>query len=337
VKADSIEISRKKERKETMIKYIFSLAMVLILITGVGVGCTSSDNQQSNTDSNSESTGTLFLNLTDAPVDREDISGIYISINKIEVHKSTDGEDTWETVKQYDPEDPENPNPFNLLELTNGEFALLGEFELTAGTYNQIRFILDVQEEGQGPPTTPNSYVELADGTKESLFVPSGGQSGYKAVGEFEVPVNGEVKVTVDFDVRKSLHVTGNGNNQKYKLQPTLRLVVDSKAGNIDGTITLTTTYDDIVVFAYEDGEWNDSEAETPAEGEPRFPNAVTSNKMDEDNSYILAYLAYGTYDLVVAEYNGEDFVGVLGMVSDVVLNSNHTAQDINDGNLEAV
>ena len=311
-----------------MIKYVLSLAMVLILI--MGVGCNSSS------ESDNEGTGTLVLNLTDAPVDSENIAGVYITITKIEVNKSTSDEANWETVKEYDPEDADNPNPFNLLELTGGEFALLGEFELTAGHYNQIRFILDVQEQGQEPPTTPGSYVKLANGDEEPLFVPSGGESGYKAVGAFEVPANGEVEVTVDFDVRKALHVTGQGNNQRYILKPTLRLIVDSQAGKIDGTITLSTAYTDIIVFAYEDGEWNTSEADVPAEGESRFPNAVTSIKMDDDNSYILAYLTYGTYDLVIAGYDGENFKEVLGIVSDVVLDSNHTVKDIHDGNLEA-
>ena len=296
--------------------------MALILL--VAVGCTSS--------SNSENTGTLVLKLTDAPVDNEDIAGVYIAISEIQVNKSNSGEANWETVKEYD-----EPMEFNLLELTGGEFALLGEFELTAGQYNQIRFILDIQEQGQQPPTTPGSYVEFADESTEPLFVPSGGQTGYKAVGSFEVPVNGDVEVTVDFDLRKALHITGQGNNQRYILKPTLRLIVDSQAGNIDGTITLDTAYTDIIVFAYEYGDWNISEAADPAEGESRFPGAVTSDKMDEDNTYILAYLAYGTYDLAIAGYDGETFGEVLGTVSDVVLDSNHTAQDIDADNLEAV
>jgi hypothetical protein len=152
------------------------------------------------------------------------------------------------------------------------------------------------------------------------------------------VPVNGEVEVTVDFDVRKALHVTGQGNNQRYILRPTLRLLVDSQAGNISGSIALETTYSDIIVFAYEVGDWDISEADAPAgEEELRFPGAVTCAKMDDYGSYLLAYLAYGTYDLVVVGYNGEAFGEVLGIVSSVVLDSNHTPLNINADNLEAV
>ncbi|MFC2000620.1 DUF4382 domain-containing protein [Chloroflexota bacterium] len=318
-----------------MVKRIFMLVLGLVALLAIGCGESigPGDGSTPGNGSTTEELGTLILKLTDAPADAEEIAGVYIAINKIEVNKSTSDTADWATVKEYD-----EPLVYNLLELTGGDFALLGEFELTAGQYNQIRFILDIQEQGKEPPTTPGSYVEFtAESGKdpESLFVPSGGQSGYKAVGAFQVPVNGEVEVTVDFDVRKALHVTGQGNNQRYILKPTLRLVVDSQAGDIGGTVTQDTTYSDVVIFAYEDGDWDISEADDPAEGESRFPNAVTSSKAADDSSYILAYLAYGTYDLVVVGYDGEPFSEVLGIVSDVVLGSNHTALNIDTTNLE--
>ena len=314
-----------------MAKYILLLpALAMIVLGGIGCACSTEPGDSSTVDD----LGTLVLKLTDAPADAESIAGVYISINKIEVNKSTDDTADWTTVKEFDP-----PLEYNLLELTGGDFALLGEFEVTAGQYNQIRFILDIQEQGEQPPTNPGCYVTFTGESEEPepLFVPSGGQSGYKAVGAFEVPVNGEVEVTVDFDVRKALHVTGQGNNQRYILKPTLRLVVDSQAGNISGTVTLTTSYADIVVFAYEDGDWDISEASDPDEGESRFPGAISSAGVGDDGSYVPAYLAYGTYDLVIAGYDGETFGEVLGTASDVVLDSNHTSLNITTDNLEAI
>jgi len=322
-----INESQIKNRGKEMMKYF--LTILLVISTLMVTACSTSDDNGSGA---TEDTGTLILKLTDAPVDNENLTGVYIAINEIEVNRSASDEANWTTVREYD-----EPLVYNLLELTNGNFASLGEFELTAGQYNQIRFLLEIQEHGDSPPTTPGSYVEFSDATTEPLFVPSGGQTGYKAVGAFEVPVNGEVEVTVDFNLRKALHVTGQGNNQRYILKPTLRLIVDSQSGNVSGTITLDTTYTDIVIFAYENGDWDISEANTPLEGESRFPNAVTSSKKSDDNTYILAYLAYGTYDLVVAGYNGETFGEVLGIVSGIILDSNHTTQNINDDNLDTI
>jgi hypothetical protein len=56
--------------------------------------------------------------------------------------------------------------------------------------YTQIRFMLDIPEEGSHK-ANPGCYVKFADNSTEPLFVPSGGETGYKAVGEFTVPDNG--------------------------------------------------------------------------------------------------------------------------------------------------
>ncbi|MFO7996840.1 MAG: hypothetical protein R6U93_06860, partial [Dehalococcoidia bacterium] len=71
--------------------------------------------------------------------------------------------------------------------------------------------------------------------------------------------------------------------------------------------------------------------------GESRFPNAITSGKMDDEGNYVLAFLAAGTYDLVVAGYDGADFGEVLGFVSDVAVVSGPipTIVDIDTDDLE--
>lgn len=317
-----------------MVKYILVLVMAIALLA---VGCTTSNGNGDGSTvegdgdgSTVEETGTLVLRLTDATVDEESIAGVYITVNEVKVNKSTAEDSGWTTLEGF-----EGPQEYNLLLLTDGNVALLGEFDLTAGKYNQIRFILDIQEQGQQPPTNPGCYVEFTDELTgpEPLFVPSGGQTGYKVVGAFVVPANGQVDVTVDFDVRKALHKTGQGNNQRYILRPTLRLVDNSQAGNIDGTITNNTAYADIIVFAYEEDEWAISEADDPDEGESRFPNAVTSAMMGDDGGYVLAYLAYETYDLVVVGYDDETYE-VLGIVSGVELDSNHTLLNIDTDSL---
>jgi len=64
----------------------------------------------------------------------------------------------------------------------------------------------------------------VVDGTTYPLTVPSGMQSGYKLVGEFDVPDGGGVELTLDFDAARSIHRTGNG---RYMLKPTVRVIVN--------------------------------------------------------------------------------------------------------------
>jgi len=158
-------------------------------------------------------TGTLKLYLCDAPLDAENVTGVYITINEIQYHR--DGQ--WITCEEF-----EGPQIYNLLELTGGNSALLGELTLPAGNYTQIRFMLDIPEKGPHP-VNPGCYIEFADNSTEPLFVPSGGQTGYKATGRFEVSANETVEVTADFDVRKpgAVHVAGS----RYILNPTIKLI----------------------------------------------------------------------------------------------------------------
>ena len=291
---------------------VLALVVILGTVAALGLSC-----------GEAPGTGTLALYLSDAPIDAENVTGVYITINEIQYHIN----DQWTTCEEF-----ESPQTYNLLELTNGNSTLLGELTLPGGHYNQIRFILDIPEMGQ-TPASPGCYVEFTDNSTSPLFVPSGNTTGYKGVGQFTVPNNGTVQVTADFDVRKAVHLA----DSHYILRPTIRLVVNNEAGRISGSIANNSTYTDIIVFAYEDGTWADTEDDEPVAPESRFPNAVNSGKMCEDGHYTIPLLAAGTYDLVVAGYNGDVFGEVLGFVSDVVVESNKTTkQDIDTGALES-
>lgn len=156
-------------------------------------------------------TGTLRLYLCDAPLDAENVTGVYITINEIQYH--LDGQ--WTVCEEF-----EGPQTYDLLELTGGNSALLGEFTLPVGNYTQIRFLLDIPEKGSHP-ANPGCYIEFADNSTEPLFVPSGGETGYKATGHFEVTANATAVVTADFDVRKAVVAAGSS----YILKPTIKLI----------------------------------------------------------------------------------------------------------------
>lgn len=157
--------------------------------------------------------GRLKLYLCDAPLDSENVTGVYITIEGIQYHR----DNRWVTCQDF-----VGPQTYNLLELTGGTLALLGEFTLPAGHYTQIRFMLAIPEEGSSPANS-GCYVKFADNSTYPLFAPSGGKTGYKAIGEFRVPSDGTVEVTADFDARKAVVVAG----PRYILKPTIKLIVN--------------------------------------------------------------------------------------------------------------
>ena len=294
--------------------------IILLSVFAIFLAFTACEEDNETTDK-----GTLSLALTDAPIDNESVTGVYITINGLQYHKQNN---SWETFDGYEPRE------VNLLNLTDGETMPLGDFEMEAGQYNQLRFMLDAPTFGEGAQSNPGCYITFEDGTQQDLFVPSGGQTGYKATGAFRVPSNGEVQLTADFDVRKS--VVNAKNSGMYILKPTIRLVVDNEAGKIAGNVTnITDTTSDYNVYAYEDGTYDVSEtevADTVEEYEENlFPNAVTSDMVGEENGYQLNWLAPMTYDLVVAKYIDEEFQEVIGKVEDVEVESKKTTNQVID------
>jgi hypothetical protein len=261
--------------------------------------------------------GTLKLSITDAPVDMDEVSAVYITITDIQYHLGG-GENDFESFTDF-----QGPKLFNILDLTRGATELLGNLEMEPGTYTQLRFILDAPEYGTGTPQNPGCYIEFNNGTSEPLFVPSGSQSGFKGVGAFKVPANGTVEVTADFDMRKSVvHTSTMG---MYILKPTVRLIVDQQAGKIVGGVTNIPEGKDIVVYAYEEGTYTSAEADDPLVETPRFPNAISSDIVDEDGNYHIDFLAPKTYDLIVASMVNGDFEEVLGVVEGIVVESRKT------------
>ncbi len=294
----------------------------VVLVTALVMGCSLASND----------TGTIKLSLTDAPIaDSESVEGVFITISSIEYNLN----DTWIEDTGF-----EGPQKFNLLELTGGTVAPLSNTLISAGEVTQIRFMLDAQEDGADQEDNPANYIVFdsrgaADGIIDEndviyeLFVPSGSQTGYKAVGTFTVPSNGVVEITADFDVRKS--VVKKGEKDEYLLKPTIRLIVNNQAGTIDGNFIVTgVTYDAYTIFVYADGTYTDSEAPTGTEEDNfvAFENAISSAAVDTtEGAYILPFLAAGTYDLIIVGVDGDGSYTVLDSTtySDIVVEAGST------------
>lgn len=135
---------------------------------------------------------TVRFHLTDAPFPFDLVDSTNVTIERVELVSEEEGVVTVSEEEQA----------FNLLELRDGVTAPLGEVEVSEGTYEQIRFIVNEEAE-----------VVMKDGTTYSLKVPSGTETGIKILTNgLEVDGSTLTDITLDFNVEESFVVQGNPN-----------------------------------------------------------------------------------------------------------------------------
>lgn len=163
-------------------------------------------------------TGTMRLSLTDAPACGYD--NVWVTVKKVRVHQSGsagDGDAGWSEVVLA------TPQRIDLLTLTNGTLLPLGQTELTAGAYTQMRLVLDdLPPPGSLAGTLANS-IKPTGGVETELTTPSGQQSGLKMSVNIEVPAGQVADFAIDFDACKSFVKAGSSG--QYILKPVLSVI----------------------------------------------------------------------------------------------------------------
>ena len=174
-----------------------------------------------------EQNGFLSLSITDAPIDGA--SEVWVQFDSVVLKPASDSE---AITLSFNP-----PMNINLLALQgqNSMQMLLNE-TLPAGIYDWLRLKITAKKDG-----VLDSYIKLDDSSVHELDIPSGNESGLKIIGGLEVIANTPNNLTIDFDLRKSVVMTGAGN---YILIPVLKLVNDSETSSITGTVALSTLTD---------------------------------------------------------------------------------------------
>jgi hypothetical protein len=187
-------------------------------------------------DGDKSQTGRLKLSVTDAAVD--DLESVVVQFRAVEF-KPVDGSPVMQELRNA--QNVPTPQSVDLLAYQGGRAAVLvNDVVLPAGQYEWIRLIVD------NVPNVSDSYVKLIGGAECEMRVPSGDESGLKMNRGFTLPADGSVALTVDFDLRKSVHAPPgqksmmDGCTQGYLLRPTLRLVQDSEVGAIAGTVDVS-------------------------------------------------------------------------------------------------
>jgi hypothetical protein len=168
----------------------------------------------------------------------------------------------------------------NLLDLTNGALAELGQTKLPAGKYNQIRLVL-----GSNDATTPMANSVVPTGGKEiALDTPSATQSGLKLNANVDVPAGMVADFVLDFDACKS--VIKRGNSGKYNLTPVIAVIPRLSDAALK-------------VIGYVDPSLAPAAAGTTVSVQAAGV-VVKATPPDATGKFVLFPVPAGTYDLVV-------------------------------------
>ena len=246
-----------------------SSLMIIVLFVFGFTGC----------DNSSE--GMLKIRLTDSPYPFDLIKEAKVTITGVKVHVS----DSSEVSSGFIELPLDSPQTFDLMDLQGGVTATLINANLAAGTYNQIRLVVS------------SGYIKLKDERSFDLKVPSGSESGIKVFPDPPIEVNGGLTtdLILDFDVSRSFIPIPNAETKVDKItgfnfHPVIRVVNNSSAGSISGTVYNNNDTPDNLT----DDTAIEGAALTAFEG----TTEVTSTSSQLNGSYVLMGLPEGTYDI---------------------------------------
>lgn len=243
-------------------------------------------------------TGQVEFEITDAPIDDAQVKGVLVTVSDVKVNgKSIAGFSGKQTI--------------DLKAHQEGLTKLLGTAELDAKTYSSLTLVLDLNEDQNG--NSPGCYVLATDNAKYQLATTASGTTEIALNKAWTVRNNAKTRVVMDVDLRKAIRYDEN-TSIRYafvspsELQASVRVVTREGTGTIKGTFDgdFDSNTEQVVVYAYKKGTFN-ANSETQYQDGIQFRNAVNSTKIKAglvSNSYTLAFMEEGEYELVFAAYS---------------------------------
>jgi hypothetical protein len=254
---------------------------------------------------------TMNLSIADGPV--ESASNVVIQFTGVELQPSGGGSSVTFNFS--------SPMTLDLLTLQNGNAAtLLNGATVPAGNYDWIRLLLNVGSNG----AVAGSYIEI-NGAQYPIIVPSGEQTGLKLVQGFTMTANQVANFTIDFVLEQAVTAPPGqmvGGVQAYLLRPAMRLIDNVQAGEISGTVALSTlqghtpscfdssgnpTTAHVYIFSGSGATLTDIQID-PTTGLPPAGHVnpvvtppITYSSTTQQYSYAQPFLLAGTYTLAVA------------------------------------
>ena len=240
----------------------------------------------------SDETGRLSLAVTDAPLD--DARSVVVQFSGVALKRA-------DAASEIVPNLTPSPRQLDLLQYQAGRAALLLDgVSLRAGHYEWIRLIVDNQ------PGVRDSFIVRSGGEECELRVPSGAESGLKLNRGFTLPADGSLALTIDFDLRKSIHAPPGQRGaapdctESYLMRPTLRIVDDANvgaiAGQVDSALIAADCLPKVYVFAGAGVTPDDIEEAGAADVDPLVVASVTVSNGSTAYAYRAAFLPPGPY-----------------------------------------
>jgi hypothetical protein len=173
--------------------------------------------------------GKLVVKVTDDPFNISFVESATLTINKIEIRKSGQGENGQFIVLSSD------TLTFDLMNLRNGVTQEVSNLEIPQGNYDLIRLYID------------RASLKIKDQPVEyKIKVPSGSQTGIKLFISPSITIAGGLtsELLLDFDLSKSFVMRGNMDHAAgvngFIFKPCIRVTNNSTAGRIEGQVADT-------------------------------------------------------------------------------------------------
>ena len=262
---------------------------LVVLGLGVLVSCTK---DEEGTPDESQKYNTEVA-ITDAPIDDANVKAAFITVADVKI----DGQSLQGFQK----------TTIEISSLTNGNTQTLGDVDLSSGAKSNIVLVLANDTDASG--NAPANYIVTADNETKALAMAAGEISVNDS---FDVEETMDNKMVLDFDLRKAIIAEGDTGYKfvsNSELSNSVRAVNANNAGTISGTVSGDNSAK-TVVYAYEKGSFNESDAQPNGSG-VQFANAISSSLVS-GNNFGLHFMESGDYELHFASYSDTDNDGEL-------------------------
>jgi hypothetical protein len=255
-----------------------------VLLAFIVVGCSSDDPLGP-----ADGQGRITIYLADAPADI--YSEVNVEIERVEIYSEQTG---WTEIRG-------EAEVYNLLDLTNGNMAVLADVIVEADTYTRVRIHLGSKS---------NLVI---GGSMVNISLSAGYQGGYELEHQIEMESGTTAEILLDFDAHRSVSgsvVTG------FVLQPVIRIQAMDQAGNIRGrvvpieakAVVIASQNGEVITSTYANKTSGEFKLVGLAQGEYNIEVVARAGNYEAENEINVSVEARQTTELgtIELEANGE-------------------------------